>query len=164
MADTQTVVSSQRRNNSWTVWSRLLAVAVTLALLIIVYRRIDLDLLRTSLRHVKWGWFLLGFGGYGVALALGGLRSHIALRLTHAASHFLASCRIFLVGHFLFLVLFGAAGGDLAKSAVYSRWYRFGMPEVIAAAPFDRFLGVCGVRLLRCGAILLAFFRGSFRQ
>src|SRR5256885_15948903 len=100
MVDTQTVVSSQRRNNCWTIWSRLLAVAVTVGLLIIVYRRIDLDLLRTSLRHLKWGWFLLGFGGDGGALALGGLRSHVALRLTHAASHFLASCRSFFVGHF----------------------------------------------------------------
>ena len=98
------------------------------------YRQIDFVTLQSSFSRIKWGWFALGFLGYGVALALGGMRSHCALRLTHAASHFLASCRIFLVGHFLFLVLFGAAGGDLAKTAVYSRWYRFGIPEVLAAA------------------------------
>jgi len=157
-------VSSERRKQAWTIWSRILAAVVTLGLLVIVYRRIDLDLLRSALRHLKWGWFALGFAGYGVALMLGGLRSHIALRLTHTASHFLASCRTFLVGHFLFLVLFGAAGGDLAKSAVYCRWYGFGIPEVIAAAPFDRLLGVCGAILLSFGALLLAFATGSVAQ
>ncbi|HTD87495.1 MAG TPA: TIGR04283 family arsenosugar biosynthesis glycosyltransferase, partial [Candidatus Binatia bacterium] len=87
---------------------------------------------------------------------------HYALRLTHAASHFLASCRMYLVGHFLFLVLFGAAGGDLAKSAVYSRWFRFGMPEVLAAAPFDRLLGVFGAALLALGVVASSLLTGTW--
>lgn len=157
-------MSSTRGNSSWTVWSRLLAVGVTVGLLLVVYQRIDADRLRSSLQGVKWGWFALGFFCYGVALALGGLRSHFALRLTRAASHFLASCRIFLVGHFLFLVLFGAAGGDLAKSAVYSRWFRFGMPEVLAAAPFDRLLGLGGALLLVALVLILSVFTDSFGQ
>lgn len=156
-------VSSQR-SNSWTLWSRLIALAITLALLLVVYRRIDLAALKASLSRVQWGWFLLGFLGYGVALGLGGLRSHFALRLTRAASHFLASCRIFLVGHFLFLVLFGAAGGDLAKSAVYSRWFRCGIPEALAAAPFDRLMGFCGSVLLMLGVLALSLVTGSFAQ
>ena len=142
--------------------ARLVAVVVTLGLLFVVYRRIDTASLQSSFGHIKWQWFVLGFLGYGVALGLGGLRSHFALRLTHAASHFLASCRIFLVGHFLFLVLFGAAGGDLAKSAVYSRWFRVGMPEVLAAAPFDRLLGFCGAVLLALGVAALALLTGTW--
>lgn len=157
-------MASSRANNSWTFWSRLVAVGVTLGLLYIVYQRVDLPTLRSSLQRLNWGWFILGFFAYGVALAFGGLRSHFALRLTHAASHFLASCRIFLVGHFLFLVLFGAAGGDLAKSAVYSRWYRVGIPEVLAAAPFDRLLGLGGAVLLVIGVLLLSVMTGSFAQ
>jgi rSAM/selenodomain-associated transferase 2 len=157
-------VSSQSRNNSWTLWSRLIAVGVTVGLLLIVYRRIDATTLQISFSRVRWGWFIAGFLGYALALALGGLRSHFAFRLTHAASHFLASCRIFLVGHFLFLVLFGAAGGDLAKSAVYSRWFRFGIPEVLAAAPFDRLLGLCGAALLVLGVLALSLITGSFAQ
>lgn len=162
--ETERFVSSQRRNNAWTIWSRLLAVLVTLALLFIVYRQIDFAMLQSSFGRIKWSWLILAFLLYGVALAFGGMRSHFALRLTHAASHFLASCRIFLVGHFLFLVLFGAAGGDLAKSAVYSRWYRFGIPEVLAAAPFDRLLGLCGAMVLAFVALVLALLTGSFAQ
>jgi len=158
----ESIVSSQPRSKSWTWGTRLVAVAVTLGLLFIVYRRIDAAMLQSSFARVKWGWFILGFAGYGVALALGGLRSHFALRLTHAASHFLASCRMFLVGHFLFLVLFGAAGGDLAKSAVYSRWFGFGIPEVLAASPFDRLLGLCGAALLAVGVVALSLLTGTF--
>ena len=154
-------MSLQPRNKSWSIGSRLLAVAVTLGLLFIVYRHIDLNTLQNSFGRIHWGWFVLGFLGYGVALGFGGLRSHFALRLTHAASHLLASCRIFLVGHFLFLVLFGAAGGDLAKSAVYSRWFRFGIPQVLAAAPFDRLLGFCGAAVLVLGVILLSLMTGT---
>jgi rSAM/selenodomain-associated transferase 2 len=62
------------------------------------------------------------------------------------------------------LVLFGAAGGDLAKSAVYARWFRFGIPEVLAAAPFDRLLGLCGAALLVLGVLALSLFTGSFSQ
>src|SRR6185503_1231629 len=56
------------------------------------------------------------------------------------------------------------AGGDLAKSAVHSRWFRFGMPEVIAAAPFDRLLGVSGSILLSIAALALASATGSFSK
>lgn len=155
------IVSSQR-GKSLTWGTRLTAVVVTLGLLFVVYRRIDAAMLQSAFAQVKWSWLILGFAGYGVALALGGLRSHFALRLTHAASHFLASCRMFLVGHFLFLVLFGAAGGDLAKSAVYARWFGFGIPEVLAAAPFDRLLGFCGAALLAVGVAALAVLTGSW--
>lgn len=158
------IVPSARGNRSWTRWSRLAAIAVTLGLLFVVYQRIDPQRLRASLQGVNWGWAAMGFGVYGLALALGGLRSHFALRLTHAASHFLASCRIFLVGHFLFLVLFGAAGGDVARSAVYARWFGFGMPEVLAAAPFDRLLGMGGAILLIAIVLVLALFTGAFAE
>ncbi|HKQ38094.1 MAG TPA: TIGR04283 family arsenosugar biosynthesis glycosyltransferase [Verrucomicrobiae bacterium] len=157
-------MSSQRRSKSWTWGTRLAAVAVTFGLLFIVYRRIDATLLQSAFARVKWGWLILGFAGYGLALAVGGLRSHFALRLTHAASHFLASCRIFLVGHFLFLVLFGAAGGDLAKSAVYSRWFGVGIPQVLAAAPFDRLLGFCGAALLAVGVVAVSVLTGTWGE
>ena len=156
------IVSLHQRSKSWTWGTRIGAIAVTLGLLFVVYRRIDVATLEGAFSRIRWGWFIVGLAGYGVALALGGLRSHFALRLTHAASHFLASCRIFLVGHFLFLVLFGAAGGDLAKSAVYSRWFGFGMPEVLAAAPFDRLLGVCGAALLAAGVVALSLLTGTW--
>lgn len=148
----------------WTSLSRVVAVALTIGLLALVFRRIDLHALRASFARIEWGWFLGGFLVYGLALFLGSLRMHIALRLTNAASHFLASSRIFVVGHFLFLVLFGAAGGDLTRSTVYCRWYRFGFPEVLAASPLDRLLGMAGTLTLLAIIVVLAALTGAFHE
>jgi rSAM/selenodomain-associated transferase 2 len=132
----------------WITWPRLLALAITGALLFFIFRQLPLRELQESLRHLQPGWFILAALTYGAALGLAGLRSHIAYRLTDRAVHATASCRAFFAGHFFFVALFGAAGGDIAKSAVYARWYRFPMAEVLAAAPLDRVIGFCGTTML----------------
>jgi rSAM/selenodomain-associated transferase 2 len=90
------------------------------------------------------------------------LRWHLALRVTDTAMHVGASCRLFLIGHFFFVALFGAAGGDAAKSAVYARWYGFDLARVIAAAPLDRALGVAGPMLLMGLLLGIAGASGGF--
>jgi rSAM/selenodomain-associated transferase 2 len=132
----------------WFSLPRLAGLLITVLLLYFIFRRIDLGALRAALEHLKIPWFVLAFFTYGLAMILGGLRWHLALRVTDTAMHLGASCRLFLIGHFFFVALLGAAGGDAAKSAVYARWYRFDLPKVIAAAPLDRALGVGGPLLL----------------
>jgi len=132
----------------WFSWQGVLCLLITLGLLYFVVQRIDLDAFLASLKRMRPIWFALGFIAYGVALWLGAIRWHLALQLTRTSVHPSASVRLFLIGHFFFVALFGAAGGDFAKSAVYARWYGFGLPEVIAAAPLDRGLGLAGPLLL----------------
>lgn len=145
------------------VWgARLAGLLVTALLLGFIFRQVDLHALAISLRRLHPGWFSLGFAAYGVALALGGVRSHFALRLTDRAVHLGASCRSFLVGHFFFVTLFGAVGGDLAKSAVYGRWYRFALPELLAAASLDRILGLAGTALLAAVVVPVTVFNHGF--
>ena len=133
---------------SWISVPRLLAIAVTGALLFYIFRQLPLRAVRQSLEHLKPLWFLAALATYGVSLGLGGLRSHIAFRLTDRSVHATASCRAYLAGHFFFVVLLGAAAGDIAKCAVYARWYGFGMAEVLAAPPLDRLLGLGGIIIL----------------
>ena len=142
----------------WFSWPRLLALGVTGALLIFIFRQLPLNALAESLRHLDPVWFILAALSYGAALGLAGLRSHIAYRLTDRAVHASASCRAFFAGHFFFVALFGAAAGDVAKSAVYARWYGFRMAEVLAAAPLDRVLGFGGTVVL---AIIMAAVVGA---
>jgi rSAM/selenodomain-associated transferase 2 len=132
----------------WFSWPRLVCLLITLVLLYVIFRRIDLHGLVAALKQLEPVWFGCAFGVYGLAMIFGGLRWHLALRVTDTAMHPGASCRLFLIGHFFFVALFGAAGGDAAKSAVYARWYRFDLPKVIAAAPLDRALGIGGPLLL----------------
>ena len=141
----------------WFSWPRLLALAVTCVLLSVIFRQIPLSTLGQTLSHLRPGWALAAVAAYGISLLLGGLRSHIAYRLADRAVHITASCRAFLAGHFLFVILLGAAAGDVAKSAVYARWYQFRMAEVLAAAPLDRVLAFSGTTLLALAVVLMGF-------
>src|SRR6266576_3736925 len=109
----------------WWSWPRIVCLAFTAAMLTFILRRIDAGVLRESLAHVRGGWFGAAFAAYGLALLLGGLRWHIALHAIRRAVHLGASVRLTFIGHFFFLILFGAAAGDVAKAALYARWYRF---------------------------------------
>jgi rSAM/selenodomain-associated transferase 2 len=132
----------------WFSWPRVVCLLITALLLYLIFRRIDFNGLVAALKHLQPAWFVCAFGMYGLAMILGGLRWNLALRVTDTAMHPGASCRLFLIGHFFFVALFGAAGGDAAKSAVYARWYGFDMAKVIASAPLDRALGIGGPLLL----------------
>jgi rSAM/selenodomain-associated transferase 2 len=147
---------------SWFSWQRVLCLLLTFGLLYFIFRKIDLDGFLTSLQRMRLSWFLGAFLAYGVALWLGSIRWHIALRLTRTAVHPSVSARLFLIGHFFFVALFGAAGGDVAKSALYARWYGFALPEVIAAAPLDRGLGLAGPLLLMGMLCGMAAASGGF--
>jgi uncharacterized membrane protein YbhN (UPF0104 family) len=143
-------------------WKHLAGFAVTAVLLWFVFRKIPLPSLWAALKGMDPVWFILGFFVYGLSLWFGACRWHMALHLTHRALHILATYRLFLVGHFFYCVLFGAVGGEFAKSAVYARWFRFALPEVIAAAPLDRVLGFGGTILFTLTAIAITYFNHGF--
>src|SRR2546425_10740730 len=148
----------------WFTWPRLAGVAITAVLLFLIFRQIGSAAFLAALKQTRIEWFVLGFLAYGLAIWLGSLRWHLALRLTDCAVHLSASSRLFFIGHFFYVVLLGAAGGDLAKSAVYARYYRFGLPEVIAAAPLDRVFGLGGNVLLAVLLATITALNGGFEE
>lgn len=128
-----------------------MCIAATVALLWLIFRKIEFRTLGESLERTSLLWSSLAFLVYGVALAFQANRWHLALLAVNRAVHPMASWRLAMIGHFFFTVFFGMAGGDAAKSAFHARWFRFPLPEVLAAAPLDRGLSLAG-------AILLAVF------
>lgn len=86
------------------------------------------------------------------------------LRLTGNAVHFGATFTMSLIGHFFYTLLFGVAGGDLAKSALYASWYQLPLPEILAAAPLDRLLGFGGLIIFIILSFSLAAWNGAFFQ
>ena len=148
----------------WWSWQRLVCLAFTAALVAFLFRRIDPAALRHSLAQVRWGWFAAAFALYGLALFLAGLRWHVALHAIGCAVHVGASVRLAFIGHFLFVMLFGAAAGDVAKAALYARWYRFGVPELAASTPLDRALGFLAALAVGGAALFVGFFSGGFEN
>lgn len=148
----------------WWSWQRIVCLALTGAMLAFIFSRIDHDALRDSLSHVRVKWFALAFAMYGFALLLGGLRWHVTLHSIRCAIHVAASVRLAFLGHFFFLILFGAAAGDVAKAALYARWYRFRVPELAASTPIDRALGAVAAIAVGATAVAIGFLSGGFEN
>src|SRR4051812_29328561 len=122
------------------LWGRLFILTVTGVALYVVFRRLNLEVLAQTFRTVHWGWFLGAVALYGALFLPAACRWHIALRLTANAVHPGAAARLALIGHFFYTLFLGVFGGDSAKSAIYARWFRLPLAEVLAAAPLDRLL------------------------
>jgi rSAM/selenodomain-associated transferase 2 len=148
----------------WWSWQRLVVLALTVGTLAVIFSRLDLPALGQSLARVQPGWFLLAFLAYGIALVLGALRWHVTLHAIHCAVHIAASVRLTAIGHFLFLIMFGAAAGDVVKAALYARWFRFGVPELAASTPIDRVLGFLAAVIVGSAAVGIGFVSGGFQN
>src|SRR5580704_4477583 len=104
-------------------WLRLGSVVVAIIAVFYVFSRINLTELAHALRSARPGWLLAAVAIYGLIFLPAAWRWHLMLRLSGCAVHSGATARMTLIGHFFYTVFFGVAGGDLAKSALYARWY-----------------------------------------
>lgn len=146
----------------WFSWTRLAGLAVTAGLFYFTFQKVDGVVLVQAFQRMH-GWLAMAaFILCGLAHVLGGMRWHLTLRLTDRVTHAGASLRLLFVGQFFYVALFGAAGGDVAKSVVYSRWFRYPLPEVLATAPLDRGLGSVGMAAILLFTLALASAVGGF--
>ncbi|MBI3849495.1 MAG: TIGR04283 family arsenosugar biosynthesis glycosyltransferase [Verrucomicrobia bacterium] len=143
-------------------WIRLGCIAVSAVALFVVFRGVDVGALAATFRNLHIGWFVAAIVLYGLIFLPGAWRWHLMLRLTGSTVHLAATARVALIGHFFYTLLFGAVGGDVAKSALYARWYRLPAAVVFGAAPLDRLLGFCGLVVFAALAFTLATVNGAF--
>ena len=143
-------------------WKRLVGVGVTGIALWQVFRTVKIGELLNVFGQTRWGWFVFALVFFGLACLSAGWRWHLMLRLTRSAVHLGASLRLFFIGYAFNFMLLGPAIGDLAKTALYCRWFRQPFPEVIATSPLDRLLGLGGVFILGGVAFGIAAFNGLF--
>ncbi len=116
----------------------LLSVLVSGGLLALILSRLDLGSLGGALKGVSLAGFGLAALMFGAALLCTGLRWRIGLRLAGVPLSLAANLRAVSCGHTFNMVLFGPAGGDVAKSAAYSRWYGLSIHELLVSAIMDR--------------------------
>jgi glycosyltransferase 2 family protein len=129
------------------VLARLACVAIAAMAMFFLIRRIQPEALAEAFRAVRPSWFLAATLLYGGLFVPAAWRWHLALRLTDSAVNFGTSLRLSLIGHFFYTIFFGAAGGDVAKSALYARRHDLPLPPVLASSSLDRLLGFGGLIL-----------------
>lgn len=130
---------------------------------VLVFRRLEVGALAATLRTLHWGWYLGAQAIFGLGLLGSAIRWHLMLRLNHeAVVHGAASVRMVFISQFFNVLLGGPGGGDLPKTAVYSRWFGVPASDVLAASVLDRLSASLGGLVFAATAITLGATSGAF--
>ncbi|MBM3832506.1 MAG: glycosyltransferase [Verrucomicrobia bacterium] len=128
-------------------WLRFACLGVSVVALWLIFRRLDFQALVEAMLRIRFGWFAAAIIVFGVAFVLAAIRWHLVLRLSQCHVHFGATVRTVFVGHFFNTLLFGPPGGDVAKAALYARWFNHPVSSILATCFLDRLLGGIGFLL-----------------
>lgn len=145
-------------SNKW----RLVCIAVTLVALFLVFRRIPVAKILDTIRAMNVGWFIGAVVLYGIMFLPAAWRWHLALRINDGFVDWPATGRFTIIGHFAYLILFGGAGGDAAKAAVYARRYGKPLPKILASVWLDRLMGSGALLVVAVMAFAVAGMHGGF--
>jgi uncharacterized membrane protein YbhN (UPF0104 family) len=145
-------------------WARVFFAVASLTGLAFIIFKIQGQALAPTFRRLEGGSFLLALLAFGFLFVPAGIRWHLAMRANGPPVRLGAALRISLIGHFFYTILFGAAGGDAAKSMLYSRWYHLPVTKTLAASSLDRLLGLVGMILFMLMAFGFAYSQGGFEK
>ena len=139
-------------------WVRAgISILVSGGLLSILISRLDLVVLRQSIADIHISVLGVAMLMYGLFLFIGSLRWRVALNESVIDVPFVVMLRASLVGHVFNMAFFGPVGGDLAKTAAYSRWHNYEVHDLLATAAVDRSFSVFGSILLFLFTLVLLF-------
>jgi uncharacterized membrane protein YbhN (UPF0104 family) len=154
--------SSRPHNPSLPLKWKFVCVGITVAALYLVFRRVSVAALVEAVRTMRAGWFLGAMGIYGLMFLPAAWRWRLALRATDGVARFPGVVRFTVIGHFFYLLLFGGAGGDAAKAAMYARRYKLDIPHTLASVSLDRLMGSGALILIAAAAFGVTAFYGDF--
>ena len=145
-------------SNKW----KWVCVAVTVAALYFVFRRIPAKTLLETFREMRVGWFIAAIALYGIMFLPAAWRWHLALRMNDSVVNPSATVRFTIIGHFFYLMLFGGAGGDAAKATVYARRYSLPLAKALAAVSLDRLMGSGALLVIAAIGFAITGAHGGF--
>ncbi|MBL9138574.1 MAG: TIGR04283 family arsenosugar biosynthesis glycosyltransferase [Verrucomicrobiales bacterium] len=154
---------SKRWTRRWRWPARLLAAGGSVAAMAWVLRKIDLDALWVTFRTMDLYWYGAAQLVFGLGLLGSAIRWHLMLRLNHeAVVHGAASVRMVFISQFFNTLFGGPSGGDLPKTALYSRWFGVPAADVLAASVLDRLTSSIGGMIFISAALALGAVSGGF--
>ncbi len=133
----------------------LLKVALTFAILWFVLRKIDIDLLKSSLQTASPVWLLCAFILFNLSKIASAFRLNIYFRTIGLKLKESYNLILYYVGMFYNLFLPGGIGGDGYKIYLLNRHFRHGVKPLFQAVLLDRLSGLAA--LVFYAASLFAF-------
>ncbi len=125
-------------------WKRILALLGSMALLILVFRKIQVPLLWQTLKETHPGWLAAALMAFGGQCLFAGIRWHLVLSATRTSIHGLQTLRLVLMAHAFGFVFMGPLAGDVFKCRLQSKWARQTMASLLSTTPLDRLFGLLG--------------------
>ena len=138
------------------------ALCLSAVLLLWVFQRLDPHQFRTAFGGADPAGLLPAFLILGIGFLFAAWRWHLMLQTGGDAVHPGATLRGVLLGHCTHQMLFGAVGGDWAKSALYARRHSLGIASVWAAALLDRTVALAGAVSYGVLTALVAIGAGGY--
>ena len=126
------------------LWKRILALLGSIALLILVFRNIQVHLLWQTLKETHLGWLAAALMAFGGQCLFAGIRWHLVLSATRTSIHGLQTLRLVLMAHAFGFVFMGPLAGDVFKCHLQSKWARQPMAPLLSTTPLDRLFGLLG--------------------
>ena len=93
-------------------WKRILALLGSMALLILVFRKIQVPLLWQTLKETHPGWLAAALMAFGGQCLFAGIRWHLVLSATRTSIHGLQTLLLVLMAHAFGFVFRGPLAGD----------------------------------------------------
>lgn len=109
----------------------------------------------TILSGIRFGWFLVGAGLWGVLLTLAALRWRVLLNAAGIQTSIGNAVRLCFVGYFFNNVMPGVTGGDVVRGALITRGLESQRWKAALSVIVDRIIGL--IALLSLAAIVLAW-------
>lgn len=139
----------------------LLKLGLTVLALYLVYRKINLQLVKKAFLKVHFGWLFLAFLGYNISKITSAFRLNHFFKSIELYISEKFNLRLYYKGMFYNLFLPGGIGGDGYKVFVLKKQYGKSVKSLIAAALLDRLSGLAALCFL---ALCLFLFSQSFEK
>jgi len=145
--------------------STLLKIGIAIVVLILIFRRMDMRQLQTTLQSTagEWPWLLGGFLLCLLPVLLCMVRWKMILDAQDMRLGWSRVNSIFFVGLFFNSFMIGPTGGDLVKAYYTARETHHQKTEAVSTILIDRVIGLLVLALLVGGMILIRwdFFMGN---
>lgn len=139
----------------WNVAKTVLKIAVTTALLIWVFSKVPINLVKYRLLHANYWWMFAGVVCYFCSMVISSWRLLSFFRSVGLRLNFKYNLRLYFLGLFYNVLLPGGIGGDGYKIFILNKAHKVPGKKLFWAIMFDRLSGLWAIGLITVGLIFL---------
>jgi len=144
-----------RKQKNWNIVKTILKIGVTTALLIWVFSKVPIHLLKNRLLHANYWWMLAALVCVLSSMVVSSWRLLSFFRSIGLKLNPRYNLRLYFLGLFYNFLLPGGIGGDGYKMYLINKSYKTPLKKLFWAVMFDRLSGLWAIGLITVALIFL---------